>query len=384
MSPTKRLSVPIGVATIVGLVVAFGPSLMASARPSLPQISAQQLLVNMARSDVDGLSGVVESRSQLGLPQLPSGQGGGHHDYGVAPRDLLTGTHTLRVATAGPEKQRVALLGKLSQYTLVHNGRDVWAYDSAENTAVHWQLPKGAYDKHDGKQRAHPGMGAMTPQQMAQHFLDKIGPSTKVNVSGTDTVAGRDVYTLSLSPRSADSKIGRVQLYVDAENWTPLRVTATPRGGGAAAIDVGFRDVSFGAPPASRFTFTPPEGAKVKEPSADWYAHRPLTKGSADAKTQQKEGASQHARPHGQQDGPRDGEQAPEVIGQGWSSVLKIEDVQTGRLGGWLARAGSQVSGDFGQGQIITTRLVTALVTDDGTAYVGAVTPEALKEAAAK
>lgn len=376
MSFTKRLSVPVGVAAIVALIVALSPALLASAGSRLPDVSAKQLLVNMARSDVEGLSGVVETRAELGLPQLPSGQGGGHHGNGVAPRDLLTGTHTLRVAKAGPEKQRVEMLGELAQYTLVHNGRHLWAYDSAQNKAVHWQVPEGAYGKF--KQRmAQPETGhpSMTPSELAEHFLDKVGPSTKMSVQGTDQVAGRDAYTLTLAPRAQQSLVGKVQMYVDAETWAPLRVTVTPRGGGDAAIDVGFREVSFGAPPASRFEFTPPEGAEVKQKTVRPHAKNDRPDGSGETD-------GPDAGRHGER--PQAPEQSsPEVIGQGWASVLAFDQATSGKNQRWLGRTGERVSGEFGQGRIVTTRLVTALVTDDGHVYVGAVTPAAIKKAAA-
>lgn len=381
MSFTKRLSVPVGIAAIVALIVAFGPSLLATAGPRLPELTAKQLLVKMQQGHVDGLSGVVEARSELGLPQLPGAQSG-HHDNDIAPRDLLSGTHTLRVATAGPEKQRVEILGELAQYTFVHNGRNAWAYDSGKNRAVHWQVAEGAYDKLQ-KHRTHADMHgpSMTPDALARHFLDKVGPSTEVSVQGTDRVAGRAVYTLTLEPRAADSLVGKVQMFVDAETWTPLRVMVTPRGGGEAAIDVGFREVTFGEPPASRFAFTPPEGAEVKQHTID----PPVAAGRHGAPGDHRGGLRADDREH----------DAPQVIGQGWGSVLAFEGMAAGRSAGdaagsdgsrfdaWLARTGEPVSGEFGSGHIITTRLLTVLATDDGRFYVGTVTPEAIKKAAA-
>lgn len=370
MSLTKRLSVPIGVTAIVAMIVAFGPSLLANARPSLPQLSAKQLLANMQRSDVEGLSGVVDMRSQLGLPQLPgssSAPGGSPHGNGVAPRDLLTGDHTLRVATAGPDKQRVELLGELSQYTFVRNGSDAWAYDSSKNEAIRWQLPDRARGSASDRQ-SKTGADSMTPQALAQRFLDKVDPSTRVNVSGTDTVAGRDVYTLSLAPRSSNSLVGQAEIFVDAQQWIPLKVKVTPRGGGEPALDVGFREVSFGAPPASRFNFTPPEGAKVKQQDPGQHGDR--------ARSQQ--APQQHASPQ------RLAGDHPEVIGQDWTTVLRVDNVPAGQYKGLLARSGERVSGEFGNGQLVTSRLVTALLTEDGQLYVGAVTPSAIQEAAAK
>ena len=48
----------------------------------------------------------------------------------------------------------------------------------------------------------------------------------------------------------------------------------------------------------------------------------------------------------------------------------------------FLDALGDKVSGDFGSGTVFKSRLVNALVTDDGTVYVGAVTKDALVKAA--
>lgn len=373
MSFTKRLTLPIAVAALIALTVGFGPALMARAGPSLPPVSPKQLLVNVQQSDVEGVSGVVDLRSELGLPEMPTQQGGSPHDNGTAPRELLTGTHTLRVDSAGPERQRVEILGELSQYTLIRNGRDAWAYDSAENSGVHWRLPDSSAHRGEAQSQAPQGGGsAATPRDVAQYILDEVGPSTKLDVQGTDQVAGRDVYTLSLAPRGQDSLVERAAIYVDAENWAPLRVTVTPRDGGEPAVDVGFREVDFGEPPASRFQFSPPEGADITQKSVPPHGKAsPHGKGS---------GAGGDGSP---QAGPqRSG--SSEVIGSGWTSVLKVEGVRANTNRGWLARSGTPVSGEFGDGKLVTTRLVTALVTEDGRLYVGAVTPETIKEAASE
>ncbi|MFD6812427.1 DUF2092 domain-containing protein, partial [Streptomyces anthocyanicus] len=43
---------------------------------------------------------------------------------------------------------------------------------------------------------------------------------------------------------------------------------------------------------------------------------------------------------------------------------------------------GDKVSGKFGSGTVFKTKIVNALMTDDGKVYVGAVTPQALVDAA--
>ena len=54
--------------------------------------------------------------------------------------DLLTADHTARVFVDGPSKQRVQVLDTLAERNVIHNGADVWAYDSKTKTATHVTL----------------------------------------------------------------------------------------------------------------------------------------------------------------------------------------------------------------------------------------------------
>jgi hypothetical protein len=53
-----------------------------------------------------------------------------------------------------------------------------------------------------------------------------------------------------------------------------------------------------------------------------------------------------------------------------------------GQLGGFLDSLGDKVTGKFGSGTVFKTRLINALITDDGKVYVGAVDKNALVKAA--
>lgn len=353
---TKHASVPVGIAAVAAAAVGLGPSLMASAGPGLPPISAEQLLVKVQRAHVDTLSGTIDTRTDLGLPALPSSAGGSGRDEGPSPTEMLTGTHTLRLAVDGPERQRVAVLDQLAERDLVRNGRDVYAYDSRANSVTHWRLPA---ERPHQKAQQSPTATQLTPQQLAKRFLAEAGPTTQISVDGTGKVAGRSVYTLQLAPKSAQSLVGSVRIGVDSKTGVPLRVTVTPKSGGGTAVDVGFRDVSFSAPPASRFDFTPPKGAKVKE-----------------------EGTLPARPSHGLM-GPMAGAEH-NVVGESWTSVLAVDGVRANRYASTLAKVGHPVTGSFGQGRLVQTRLVSALLTDDGHLYVGAVTPKALEAVAGR
>src|ERR671912_603943 len=96
--------------------------------------------VPVAAAAVVGVAGTVVQNSDLGLPALPT-SGPGRDS--TSPLSLLTGSHTLRVWYAGEAKQRLALLGRLGETDVIHNGRDVWLWSSGSNSAIHYTLPAG-------------------------------------------------------------------------------------------------------------------------------------------------------------------------------------------------------------------------------------------------
>ncbi|WP_299535049.1 DUF2092 domain-containing protein [uncultured Streptomyces sp.] len=379
----SRYIVPVAVAGVAAATIGLVPALADTGDPELPKISAQELIEKIAASDEEQLSGTVKISTDLGIPSLGGilgSLGGGDAPSGAAPEDrlmeLASGTHTLRVAADGPDKQKVSVLGEASEYTVIHHADDVWAYDSASDEVYHAQgaAPEGSSDEDSGKAEAG------TPAELAEQALAAVGDTTSVTVDGTGRVAGRDTYQLVIKPKQAGSTIGSVRIAVDARNGVPLKFTLSPSGGGKAAVDAGFTKVDFSAPAASTFRFTPPKGAKVTE--ADEADVRPGT-GRSGAPALPEE-----FKELGGEDGAR-------VIGEGWTAIAEIRNTGgTGGAGGaggaggsgeaqqFLDALGDKVEGKFGSGTVFKTRLVNALITDRGTVYVGAVTQDALVKAA--
>ncbi|WP_369203443.1 outer membrane lipoprotein carrier protein LolA [Streptomyces sp. PU-14G] len=407
-----RYGVPVAVAGVAAATVGLVPALASSGDPDLPKISAEELVTKMAKADVEHLSGTVKVSTDLGLPALPGGsEGGSGGGFGgpqgsgdraedgksekpdVSPgtelAKLASGEHTLRFAADGPDKQRVSVLESTGEYSLIHNGRHLWAYDSASNAAWHSQAPKGAHGKK-GNDDAGPGSASgvtpesLTPQQAAKQALEAVGESTSVTVDGTAKVAGRDAYQLVIKPKGApESTVESVRIAVDADKGLPLKFTLTPKEGDKPAVEVAYTKIDFGKPDPGGFAFTPPKGADVTEAKP----HR----GSAPGGTRKApEGLAGLA-----------GLSGAKIVNESagdWGKVAKIDTGMPGGLGpsaGGDSRGGSgeqaqklldgftkEVKGDFGTGRVISTRLVNALLTDDGDLYVGAVTKEGLVKAA--
>ena len=405
--PAIRWAVP-GAVVAVALGAAAFTAVSADATSTLPPRSAAELLVDVQTASVTALSGTVVQNADLGLPDL-SALGGGSSEFS----SLISGSHTLRLWYGGEDQQRLALLGTLGESDIVRNGSDVWTWSSDDNSATHYQLP--ARPEGTGPTDApltDPSTLALTPQQAADQALAAVDPSTAVTVDGTASVAGRDAYELVLTPRGdaatgATSLVGQIRIAVDAEQHLPLRVQVWAKDAPAPAFEVGFTQVSFDAPPAEQFQFSPPPGATVEESTLGQggLADTPGA-GLVDPTTV------------GDPVGP-----SPTVIGTGWTSVVvatlpaesgpaesgpaesgpaepglapsETAPSETpggppaGRAGGSMdlqSLVGSlpAVSGDWGSGHLLQSALFSVLITDDGRVLAGAVAPEALYSAAAQ
>ena len=384
----RRVLLPAAIAVVAVAGVAAVPALAASSS-DLPSVTAQQLLAKVLASKAQTFSGTVQATVDLGIPSqiasaIPSavaGSGGSSAQASqaqLAEKQLVAlvsgGTHTFQVAADGQDRQRVSSTDSGSAFTLVHNGSSAWAYDAQGKSATHVTgLQSGAATGQD--------KGLTDPQQAATQALAALGSSTTVSVAGTSKVAGHSVYELSVKPKGSGSTIGEVRIAVDADNGLPLQVRVNPSDGSDSILNIGFSSVSFAAPAASTFDFTPPSGTKVvQQPSSGGVAdgHGALTeKGAAGARGSKVIPGNGSADDHN-----------VNIIGTGWSTIYRFDGTAagsgaSGKSGaadglGAIKSFGKQVPG----GTLISTKLVNVLVTDKGTVYAGAVTPALLEQAA--
>ncbi|MFJ4339627.1 outer membrane lipoprotein carrier protein LolA [Streptomyces sp. NPDC088915] len=379
----SRYVVPVAVAGVAAATIGLVPALAAAGDPDLPEITAQQLIEKIAGSETQTLSGTFKVSTDLGLPALGGlasglgGQGGGASTADPAQKltELVSGTHTLRLAADGPERQKLTLLDGSDEYSLIHDGDDVWAYDSKSNEVFH---EKGASEgpgaeKPEGKELP------ATPKELADEVLKAAGDTTSITVDGTARVAGRDAYQLVIKPKQAGSTVASVKIAVDAANGTPLKFTLSSVEGGKPVVDAGFTKVDFARPDASVFAFEAPKGAKV-------------TEGAAEEARKSQKLPENFEKDFGKEFGEGFGDfgKGLNVLGEGWTTIAKLDtgapapktDEAPKELQGLLDSFGDKVTGKFGSGTLFTTKLVNALLTDDGKVYVGAVTKDALVEAA--
>jgi outer membrane lipoprotein-sorting protein len=335
--------VPVGVGAVVA-VIASGV-LTAQASPNLPDRTAAQLLADVESAHVDGVSGTIVAKSSLGIRGLPDSLSTGDGLLG-----LLSGSHTARVWYAGPQLQRFAMIDTLSETDVFHNGRDLWTYDSAQHAATHTTLPPDS-DLNDAP--APTSAPTLTPEQAAEQALRSIDPTTIVSTDSARRVAGRAAYELVLAPRDATSRVGSVRIAVDGKTSIPLGVQVYAKGSRSPAVDVAYTRIKYGVPDHDNFTFHPAKTVKVKETS--------VIPGSL---------------PGGEFT----------TIGQGWATVVRVRsaDLKASTAENSYLKNLPRITWPGGSGRLFETNsgLVTAVISDDGSIYAGAVDKNVLISAA--
>jgi outer membrane lipoprotein-sorting protein len=360
-------SAAVATAGVVGLVLMTVPA-GAGPAPSLPQVTPEALVKSVFEAKPSALHGTVQVQNQLGLPMLPQ-----------MPQ-LANGDSQAQVWTDGGGKARLSLPYNGGERTFVTNGKTAWYYNSSDRTATKFQasehkglgrglgkdLAKGGRKEWRAE---HDEMAAADPASASKEIISAIRQFSTVQVDGTAKVADRDAYQLVLTPKPSERTLLReVRVAVDSKLRMPLQMDVFTNGTPDPALRIGFSDLDVGKQDAARFEFTPPKGTTVTAPSeeklrAEFQKHG----GKARAEQQMKESA-------------------PRTVGEGWDTVVVAKlpkEMTQGKNGesnptALLQQFGKPVSGKFGNGWVLTTKVGTALVTQDGRVAAGFVPQQVL------
>jgi outer membrane lipoprotein-sorting protein len=343
--PALRLLAPLAFVLVVA-----GTGLLATtatAEKKLPTRTPQELLVDLQQARVDGLSGTVVERADLGIPAIPGADGRDDEEL----TSLVSGTHTLRVRYSAPDKARLAVLGTYSEYDIIRNGKDVWTWSSKDNAATHRTVTP--------EPGSTPSETPRTPEEAASRVLKALEPTTTVTSDSSVEVAGRAAYELVLDPNDANSLISQVRIAIDGDTKVPLRVQVFGTDN-KIVFEVAYTSVDFTRPDDAEFVFNPPPGAKVTE-----------------------------IQPSDKTPSPQDREQAQNastVVGTGWTAVVvtKVGDLSNSQneqqLKEFLSKL-QPVQGSWGSGRLLAGTAFSAVWTEDGRLAVGAVRPDVIYQA---
>jgi outer membrane lipoprotein-sorting protein len=339
----------VGAAGLAAMALPIG----AGGQPSLPEITAEELVTSALSAKPPALGGTVHVTNLLGLPPLPG-----------LPQQALSGDTDVRVWYDGERRGRISLPSTGGEQAWVYDGTTLWRWDSASRTVTKSTKPEAP--------TAHPEERAFDPAAVAARVLAMVRPTSTVAVEGTATVADRPAYELVVAPAPTERTLVReLRVAVDAQTRIPLRLQLLAHGSNDPVFAAGFADLTVGPQDAALFQFTPPEGATVveKAPRPD----KPDT------------------RPDARPDAGLLGAIQPKIVGDGWDTVLVARlpanapsDKRGGDPRALLDRIGTPISGAWGSGRLITTAVATAIITDDGRVALGAVPQQVLIEALAQ
>jgi hypothetical protein len=442
---TRRLrwAIPAGAVVAVAALIAGTEAATAQPSPTLPSRTAAQLVADVAATARPvPLTGTYTETARLGLPSLPGGSDP------LSGLGLLAGTHTFMIWAGDAQELRIAEPVSLGEADVRRFGNQIWLWNSRTQRATNIILPAtvspaGSASSSSASSSPAPFRNQftpvpsdsapgvpLTPQQLGRRILAAIGPTTVVSVRDNVTVAGQPAYQLALAPKDSRSLIGQVTIAIDARHALPLRVQVFARGASSPAVQAGYTALSFGAPAASNFTFTPPPGAKVKTINVPARPPRARFRGRSGGRpapgTSAGPGTSRNVRIDPATGRPEpgsgmSGEPGPHltVVGASWLSVLVVPPsaaattAQTpvpvydngGHLVAYasgpatvptatpysalglagdppvlraLLKAATPVHGAWGSGRLLRSILLSVLFTGQGTVLAGAVTPAVL------
>ncbi|SDN09748.1 LolA family protein [Allokutzneria albata] len=347
----------------VGLTVLAMPS-GAGAAPVLPPVNPEQLVQSvLSQKEIPALGGTVEGKTNLGIPAIPN-----------LPQELSG--MSAKIWSDGAGKSRIATSKTGSEKIAVNDGTTAWSYDSSTKVVT-----KFTYDKSKAPKERPEELN--DPAAAAKKLIDVIRPNSSISVDGTASVAGRDAYELVLAPAPTERTLLReVRIAVDAEKRIPLRVVVLANGSSDPVAQLGFTKLDIGAQDPKLFTFTPPAGSKVE-----------------DATGKAKEFESEHREEFEKNHKPGETPKLPEnelfkVVGEGWDTTVagrlpkqeqrpKDSDAKAGAQNpiDLVKQFGTRAEGPWGKGYLITTKVGTGLLTDDGRFAAGAVPSQVLIEA---
>jgi hypothetical protein len=181
---------------------------------------------------------------------------------------LLSGTSTalqtspLAGATGsvwfGGGHMRLVVKSQLGTSTVAFDGRRVTLYQKKERTAYVLRVAHHASDQADAAAtHSVPTIADIT------HALARASRFAVISGAIPSNVAGREAYTVHVSPRRNGGLFGDFELAWDAAHAVPLRFAVYPRGSSTAALSITVTHIHYGPVARSSLAFAPPAGTRI-------------------------------------------------------------------------------------------------------------------------
>jgi hypothetical protein len=236
----RWIAVGTGIAALCAL-----PSVLGALPVSAAAVTPSALEARILASASHPYQGYVSTDGELDVPQLPQ--------LGVVS-SLLSGVTTIRTWYAGPDQWRTDVVGLTGEQDM---------YQTSSGT-VSWDFETGHITEVVGNPTVRlPRPQDVVPAQLGLRLLHTAGPADRISALPPQEIAGIAADGLEIRPSSADSTIGKVDIWADPATGVPLQVAVYARGAARAALSTRFQDVKLTSPAASDVTFTPAPGLPV-------------------------------------------------------------------------------------------------------------------------
>jgi hypothetical protein len=284
---------------------------------------------------------------------------------------------------------RLELQSDAGDVQVTWNDTKATVYDASSNTAYTFDVPAEQQEPTTTDHQA-PSVADITK------FLTDLSQHWTVSGAQPSSVAGREAYTVKVSPSHDGGLLGSAQLAWDAINGVPLRVAIYAQGASSPALALQVTDISFAAVPDSDVNVPPPAGAKVVDVSSQESPGK--DNGAAPvvglAAVQAAAGFPVTApdtlvglqRRDVRLVGPADSRSALVVYGEGLGAIVVVERPQDAKQSGGAMQALPAVTLDGVTAHELATQLGTILTWDSGnvTYLLAGSVPSSAAEAAAR
>ena len=152
---------------------------------------------------------------------------------------LLSGA-TGRLWAAADGRLRLELQSDSGDAQVTSDGKTVTVVDATQNQAYKITLPKDSGTQTGGN--------ADTPPTLARidEFLRNLAADADVSGAQPSNVAGREAYTVRVSPKHDGGLIGAGELAWDAANGIPLRAAVYAAGDPRPVLELEATEITFG------------------------------------------------------------------------------------------------------------------------------------------
>jgi outer membrane lipoprotein-sorting protein len=391
--------------------------MQANAEIDLPDKSASEILQMMNQDPDMSFSGRVTKVSNLGLPpignmpdisesmmeDMEENTPEGMEEF--IPRmtesnmvtdlvEIISGTHEARIYVDGPDKLRVQVLDPMSERSMIVNGDTVWFYDDDKQAAQYMTVDVAELEAKAEEYEAENSaeieqkiadlpFDINNPAEVADYLLAEASEYSEITVGADQNVAGQAAYELIATPLATETTVDYVSVAIDAETGMALNVKVVAKGQTEPAMEIGFTSIDYSTPAASVFEFNPSSDVTVTEmemPEEFTIDGETYTREELEAELEaNKLTEAEYEQKKAEFEAS---ENMPEVIENGWASVVEMKLTEDMPVDMFDSELFSGITEQVDGGFVITTSLVNMLITDDGRVLAGAVTTDYLLEIA--